>query len=1284
MKLLPLHLSRFIAACMLLFCFSTAHAQAVNAENEIKNYLKTEMSLPENMVQSVFISKTYNDASTGIRHIYAHQKINGLTIIGSNFALHTTSLKKVPVNELVDLQKISVRPVSTSVDQRKAISIVFDAINYTYPSDLTLKTPASGVDKKTVFKRNESSIWDIPLRLVYVQKEMTNQLLPAWEVQMMDVYKKHYWVCYIDAASGEVLKKLDIMMHCDFGQPNTITDLKKNPMRTIKENVVNEHFNTVQFPDNIPQGAPAHNNRYRVFPLPFEHPNDDGASHLFVFNSGDALGSPDGWHQVFGLGAATTYPYTHGNNVWAFYDPSPGPLGGVPSADPDRTAYNNTLIGGLPSLVEPFKFNYPFYPNKEAETYRKAAIVNLFYWNNLMHDVYYRFGFTEEAGNFQESNIFSTGLRGSATENLALDEVLAQAQDGGGTNNANFLTLPDGVNGQMQMYLWTASVPDSLLQITGSSDPGQIQPGTKIFGVQGSFSNLPTANNNLHDSPVVNKPLVILIANQASTVGDETEGCSTGQQSIALPPSNNVRNKIALIDRGECSFVEKVLGAQEGGAVGAVIINNIDGPPLAMGGSDGPTNAITIPAIMISKADGDNLKSLLNNGVEIRGSLKRDNIPPPGRDGDVDNGVIAHEYGHGISSRLTGGGTGDALFPLGGDEQGGEGWSDFCALYMTLRNNDLKSSNADHPFGILPSRGIGNYVTYQPNDGPGIRPAPYSIYFEVNPLTFQNIDDGGEISIPHGVGSIWCEMMYEMLQSFIDKYGMNDDIYEGANPIMSNGSKVPNAKAKGNNIAMRLIIEAMKLQESSPTFVQQRNAILKADTLLYDGMHACLIWKSFAKRGLGYSALSNTNSVGDEVESFDVPLTCNPNQNRIEISKEGPHQIVNHDLVTYAITVSNLYNKPVNKVVVTDTIAAIYNLLGATGKPARNGKVLTWTTKLNPNQSKTYYVRVRAMAKQASKVLFEDTHEDGTGGWQTSNITATQGKWQLKTNNAQAFSGSNYWFAPNVGTGGSNTALTSTTSFMANLSTVLVFTHKYYTQGGYDGGIVEISEDNGATWTFLPNAKFISNGYNNMITTQRNNYIGALNRAAFSGKQSTYITSVASLEDYAGKKVMVRFRFTSDPSGGSEPDGGWWIDDVEVLNNKTDVENKVYAVTTPGDRVTLRIGSNPFNLTTAILIQDTANSPASFAREMPVADFKTQIAPNPASTSVIISLNNASAQKVTINLYDEMGKALATFNAGNNTNINLPISVSNLANGTYWVEIRTPDKIATYPLSVKH
>jgi hypothetical protein len=76
-----------------------------------------------------------------------------------------------------------------------------------------------------------------------------------------------------------------------------------------------------------------------------------------------------------------------------------------------------------------------------------------------------------------------------------------------------------------------------------------------------------------------------------------------------------------------------------------------------MGGSDAPGNAISIPAVMISKADGQILKTQLSGGATIVGSLKRDTPPAKKRDGDLDNGVMCHEYGHGISNRLTGGGT---------------------------------------------------------------------------------------------------------------------------------------------------------------------------------------------------------------------------------------------------------------------------------------------------------------------------------------------------------------------------------------------------------------------------------------------------------------------------------------------------------------------------------------------------------------------------------------------------------------------------------------------------
>ncbi|MBV9242970.1 MAG: M36 family metallopeptidase [Acidobacteria bacterium] len=76
----------------------------------------------------------------------------------------------------------------------------------------------------------------------------------------------------------------------------------------------------------------------------------------------------------------------------------------------------------------------------------------MFYLTNTYHDAVYRLGFTEAAGNFQDSNYRRGGLGG--------DRISAQAQDCSGTNNANFSTPADGTRPQMQMYLFTAPTPN--------------------------------------------------------------------------------------------------------------------------------------------------------------------------------------------------------------------------------------------------------------------------------------------------------------------------------------------------------------------------------------------------------------------------------------------------------------------------------------------------------------------------------------------------------------------------------------------------------------------------------------------------------------------------------------------------------------------------------------------------------------------------------------------------------------------------------------------------------
>jgi hypothetical protein len=110
---------------------------------------------------------------------------------------------------------------------------------------------------------------------------------------------------------------------------------------------------------------------------------------------------------------------------------------------------------GTPNRIFNFAYIPGGNPGEQAPVgtnYRMGAVTNLFFWSNRFHDRMYQYGFTEAFRNFQQNN-FSRGGSGN-------DRVLAEAQDGSGTDNANFSTPPDGQSGRMQMYIFTGPLPD--------------------------------------------------------------------------------------------------------------------------------------------------------------------------------------------------------------------------------------------------------------------------------------------------------------------------------------------------------------------------------------------------------------------------------------------------------------------------------------------------------------------------------------------------------------------------------------------------------------------------------------------------------------------------------------------------------------------------------------------------------------------------------------------------------------------------------------------------------
>jgi len=224
--------------------------------------------------------------------------------------------------------------------------------------------------------------------------------------------------------------------------------------------------------------------------------------------------------------------------------------------------------------------------------------------------------------------------------------------------------------------------------------------------------------------------------------------------------------------------------------------------------------------------------------------------PNPDRDGDVDNGIILHEYGHGVSNRLTGGPA--ATGCVNASESPGEGWSDFMSVIFTIRPGDTPTTN----------RGVGTYALNQPTNGVGIRPAPYTTDFAVNNFTYQRTRTQ---AVPHGVGFVFNTILWEVMWELVNSLGGTiGDIYDHDGP-------------HGNQILMRLVIEGMKLQPCDPGFVDARDAIIAADVALYGGAHVEALWEGFARRGLGFSASQGSSSTNaDNTEAFNTPEDVPP------------------------------------------------------------------------------------------------------------------------------------------------------------------------------------------------------------------------------------------------------------------------------------------------------------------------------------------------------------------------------------------------------------------------
>jgi len=537
---------------------------------------------------------------------------------------------------------------------------------------------------------------------------------------------------------------------------------------------------------------------------------------------------------------------TAGNHVDACFDQYDvsvnTPAGGLAVPPPVNSCIDGVEARTPTTSANTFDYAMAADADPAEPDARSAAIVNLFYMNNWLHDWWYNHGFDEASGNAQADNKGRGGEEG--------DPILAHGQDGSGRNNANMATPSDGSSPVMQQYLFDGPARGEV-RVIAPADGGPL-------------AWAPAAFSKPEYEPLVAE---VVLADDGAGVSP-TDGCNEAlpdpglplpPPTIPAPPQSSLQGRIALVDRGNCNFTVKAQFAMASGAIALVVVNNGDGDPITMGNADIPVGVDQqptdlayqqIPALMIRKADGDAIKAQLAAGPVEMSLARQASVDT---DGTLDNQIIAHEYFHYVHHRLTDSSNQQSRAMS-------EGWGDISGFMLSVRPEDRFVPGNDAWQGAY---GLAGYVSS--NFFSGIRRAPYTTDFGKNAFTFRHIADGeptpdggnGAInSEVHNAGELWANMMFECYAGLLK--ARSDSAFVDAQSRMQD-----------------YIIGGLKMTPADATYTEARDAVLAVVLATdFDDYAACS--RGFARRGIGLNAVAPARGSSDlvgVVEDFSE-FTC--------------------------------------------------------------------------------------------------------------------------------------------------------------------------------------------------------------------------------------------------------------------------------------------------------------------------------------------------------------------------------------------------------------------------
>lgn len=699
---------------------------------------------------------SYTDKSTGVTHAYFRQFLNGLEVADGDLNVNTKDGIILSYgNSAYQGVAPGSSPVQTSthphLDYCSQLSDEYEARNAHYKRQLDGQTI---VDDLTYYRdtllrpleymfESSCAFTDLPSEFASKDHKLEDPRHALLQFMIAATPEQHM-VQDILSKYDDYINEMTSYMDSHFvgGQTNIPIELIHNVPETV--NPVKARLAYVQVPDgdsthldlvwkfevemedNWYEAAVSANSPHKIIsvvdwasdayvPIPKQRPsatynvfkwgiNDPSEGNRTIeAEYNDKLASPLGWHSL----PVANDPYsadkwfassssirnttvTWGNNVFAHEN-----WGGL----------NNYIENYRPDGGKHLAFDYLYDPQftpgddalEEAKKYINATVTQLFYTSNMIHDIFYRYGFDEVSGNFQQHNFGRGG-----EEN---DAVITNAQDGSGYNNANFMTPPDGQNGRCRMYIWkTAS---------------------------------------------------------------------------------------------------------------------------------------------------------------------------PYRDGDLEAGIVIHEFTHGMSTRLTGGPANSGCLGWGESGGMGEGWGDFVAT--TIRST---ANYSDYSMG-----------SWAANMEGGIRKYIYSTDKSINPSTYKTLDSPGYWGV-HAIGEVWAEILWVVSNKLIGEHGFSDTLFpplaeeDGTIPTgdfyrpqgyESDGTPKPLVPKHGNSLMFQLVVNGMKLQPCRPSFFEARDAIIQADQILTGGENYCTLWEGFSDRGLGPDARVEGRTPwggGIRTNDFMLPRAC--------------------------------------------------------------------------------------------------------------------------------------------------------------------------------------------------------------------------------------------------------------------------------------------------------------------------------------------------------------------------------------------------------------------------